>query len=493
MGPGVLFSFVVGYFVLLLVIAHFTSAKSDNDTFFIANKNSKWWLVAFGMIGTSISGVTFISVPGTVNQDLFSYFQFVLGNVVGYILIATILMPLYYRMNLISIYTYLERRLGHWSYQTGAFIFLVSRTIGSAFRLFLVAIVLQKFIFDAWNIPFWVTVAVSLLLIWTYTFRGGLKTIIWTDTIQTFFLLISVLLTIILIGKNLHLSLVGLFETVKNSAYSRIFWWDHFRQEKRQFFKEFLGGIAVAVAMTGLDQDLMQKNLSCKNIREAKKNMFSFTGVFILVNIFFLSVGALLYIFALRRHIPLPARSDYLFPFIAFHYLGGFAAIVFILGLTAATFATTDSALTALTTSFCLDFLHFGRRKDEVDAQKLVRTRYLVHLFFSLIFLLVVVGFRYLVSAAVVNAIFTVASFTYGPLLGLFIFGIGTNRQVRDSWVPWVCALSPALCFLLNKYSQLLFGGYVFGFELLIVNGFITFCGLWLISQKEHRKMKPAG
>lgn len=492
MAPGILFCFVIGYFILLLVIAWLTSRKStDNDTFFIANRNSKWYLVAFGMIGTSISGVTFISVPGTVNQDFFSYFQFVLGNAVGYVIIAMVLMPLYYRLRLTSIYTYLENRLGSWSYKTGAFFFLISRIIGSAFRLFLVAIVLQHFIFDDWHIPFWVTVAVSLLLIWTYTFRGGLKTIIWTDTVQTIFIVLSVILSIIFIGKAMHLSIGGLVDTVRNSHYSRIFIFDHFLSDRRFFLKHFLGGAAVAVAMTGLDQDLMQKNLSCRNLHEAKKNMFSFTVIFVIVNIFFLSVGALLYIFAQAEHIPLPGRSDFLYPDIAFNYLGPVAAIIFILGLTAATFATTDSALTALTTSFCVDFLNMDKRQASGDnAKHLIRIRKNVHIIFSFIFLLVVVAFKYLVSEAVVTAIFTVASYTYGPLLGMFMFGILIKRPVHDKWVPVVCLLSPFLCWLLASHSKLWLDGYVFGFELLLVNGIITFIGLLIISKKKNLQLE---
>jgi Na+/proline symporter len=488
MAPGILFCFVVGYFLLLLVIAYLTSRKSsDNDTFFIANRNSKWYLVAFGMIGTSISGVTFISVPGTVANDAFSYFQFVLGNAVGYLIIALVLMPLYYRMRLTSIYTYLEHRFGFWSYKTGAFFFLISRVIGSAFRLFLVAIVLQHFIFDTWGVPFWVTVAVSLLLIWTYTFRGGLKTIIITDTIQTLFLVASVLFSIYFIAKTMHLDLGGLFTTVKESAYSKMFFLDNFLGDKRHLFKYFLGGIGVSVAMTGLDQDLMQKNLSCRNLFEAQKNMFSFTGIFVLVNIFFLSVGALLYIYAQAEHIPLPTRSDYIFPEIAFNHLGAVAAIIFILGLTAATFATTDSALTALTTSFCVDFLGMDKKRAASGhSKKLERTRKQVHVVFSVIMLLVVIAFKYLVSEAVVKAIFTVASFTYGPLLGIFMFGIVCKRPVRDRWVPLVCLLSPFICWVLNAHSEAWFGGYVFGFELLIVNGLITFAGMTLISMPKR-------
>lgn len=495
MAPGILFCFIVGYFIMLLFIAYLTSRKSsDNDTFFIANRNSKWYLVAFGMIGTSISGVTFISVPGTVNNDAFSYFQFVLGNAVGYVIIAMVLMPLYYRLRLTSIYTYLEQRFGFWSYKTGAFFFLISRIVGSAFRLFLVAIVLQHFIFDTWGVPFWVTVAVSLLLIWTYTFRGGLKTIIITDTIQTLFLVASVILSIIFIGKAMHLDLAGLFETVKKSSYSKVFFWDNWLGDRRYFWKHFLGGIAVSVAMTGMDQDLMQKNLSCKNLYEAKKNMFSFTGIFVLVNIFFLSVGALLYIFAKAKNIPIPSRSDYLFPEIAFNHLGPVAAIIFVLGLTAATFATTDSALTALTTSFCVDFLGMDKKQTSGgNKKKLERTRKWVHVIFSIVFLLVVIGFKYLVSEAVVTAIFTVASYTYGPLLGLFMFGIISKRAVHDKWVPLVCVLSPLICWMLAAHSTTWLGGYVFGFEMLIVNGLITFIGMAMIMRKKGYEMELKG
>ncbi|MCL6524211.1 MAG: sodium:solute symporter [Thermoflavifilum sp.] len=486
LSPSALLLFIIAYFLLLLMISWLTAGKADNETFFIANRNSRWYLVAFGMIGTSISGVTFISVPGTVKQDAFSYFQFVLGNAVGYGVIALVLMPIYYRMRLTSIYTYLQHRFGFYSYQSGAFIFLVSRTIGSAFRLFLVAIVLQKYIFDYWHIPFWVTVAVSLLLIWTYTYKGGLKTIIWTDTIQTLFLVLAVVLTLIVVGHRMQLTVPGMIDAIVHSHYSQIFFWEHFASDKRHFVKYFLGGIAVSVAMTGLDQDLMQKNLSCRNLKDAQKNMFSFTAVFVLVNLFFLSLGALLYLYASANHVVLPQRADYLFPEIAFHYLGGFAAVVFILGLTAATFATTDSAMTALTTSFCVDFLRFTDQPEPYQKRKQIRVRQWVHFVFSVIFLLVVLFFKYAVNESVVKAVFTVAGYTYGPLLGLFFFGICTQREVCDKWVPWVCIASPLLCVLLDQYSVQWFDGYRFGFELLIVNGLFTFAGLWLISSPKQ-------
>lgn len=490
MSPIVLLSFILGYFVLLIAVAYFTSRKSsDNSTFFIANRNSKWYLVAFGMIGTALSGVTFISVPGAVGKSSFGYFQFVLGNAVGFVLIATVLLPLYYRMHLVSIYTYLEKRLGFWSYKSGAMIFLISRTIGSAFRLYLVAIVLQRFIFDAWNVPFWATIVICLLLIWLYTYRGGLKTIIITDTLQTVFLLSSVLLSIYFISKSLSLSLPETFEAVKNSSYSKIFFWEDFLGSKAHFIKQFFGGIFVTIAMTGLDQDLMQKNLSCRNIGEAQKNMLTFTGVFVVINLFFLSVGALLYMFAAKQNLDLSSfqTPDHLFPEIALNHLNLIPAVIFMLGLTAATFATTDSALTALTTSFCVDFLNFNKEENQ-NAPKLVRTRHAVHVAFSFLMLVVILIFKVINDDSVVNAIFKAAGYTYGPLLGLFTFGMITRRDVADKLVPFICLLSPALCFVLDSYSGK--WGYAIGFELIVFNGFLTFLMLLLTSKaslNEHK------
>ncbi|WP_069661165.1 sodium:solute symporter [Arcticibacter eurypsychrophilus] len=491
MSPIVLLSFLIGYFTLLIVVSYFTSrGSSDNSSFFIANRNSKWYFVAFGMIGTALSGVTFISVPGAVINSSFGYFQFVLGNAVGFVLIATVLLPLYYRINLVSIYTYLENRLGHWSYKTGAMIFLISRTIGSAFRLYLVAIVLQKFIFDAWNVPFWVTIAICLVLIWSYTFKGGLKTIIITDTLQTVFLLSSVVLSIYFISKSLDLNITQTFETVKNSSYSRIFFWEDFFGSKNHFIKQFLGGVFVTIAMTGLDQDLMQKNLSCKNIGEAQKNMLTFTAVFVVMNIFFLSVGALLYIYAEAKGINVSslATPDHLFPEIALNYLGTLPAIVFMLGLTAATFATTDSALTALTTSFCVDFLNFNKSADH-NNPRLIRTRHLVHVVFSVIMLVVILLFKIINDDSVVNSIFKAAGYTYGPLLGLFSFGMISKRDVKDKLVPFFCILSPIISYFIDKYSVAL-TGYSIGFELIVINGLITYLLLFL-SSRPHIPNQP--
>jgi len=501
MSPAILLSFLIGYFLLLIIIAFATSKKSsDNATFFIANRNSKWYLVAFGMIGTALSGVTFISVPGEVGApagNQFQYFQFILGNAVGFIIIATVLLPLYYRMNLTSIYGYIEQRLGYFSYKTAASIFLISRTIGSAFRLYLVVIVLQRFIFDSYGIPFWTTVLISLLLIWSYTFKGGLKTIIITDTLQTFFLVLSVFLTLYFICSNLGLDIPGAFETIKNSGYSKIFFFDDFLTNGFHFSKAFIGGVFVTIAMTGLDQDLMQKNLSMGTIGEAQKNMFTFTGIFVVLNIFFLSVGALLYIYASRNGIAIPLdhitgkpRTDFLFPEIALNYLSTIPAIIFMLGLTAATFATTDSALTALTTSFCVDFLNMHKNSGQ-DQGAAVKKRHTVHITFSILMFLVIVVFNSFNDESVVKGIFKVASYTYGPLLGLYSFGLFLrNRGLHDRLVPFVCILSPALCYFLNEHSATLLGGYTFSVELILVNGLITFAGLLLISKKTDQQTR---
>jgi len=491
MTPTILLSFLLGYFALLVGVAYYTSRNSsDNASFFIANRNSKWYLVAFGMIGTALSGVTFISVPGAVGKSEFGYFQFVLGNAFGFIIIATVLLPLYYRMNLISIYTYLEKRLGAYSYKTGAVIFLISRTIGSAFRLYLVAIVLQKFIFDAWNVPFWLTIVLCLVLIWLYTHKGGLKTIIITDTLQTVFLLLSVVLSIIFISKSLHLDVAGTFEAVKNSSYSKIFFWDNFMGTKTHFLKQFLGGVFVTIAMTGLDQDLMQKNLSMKTIGEAQKNMFTFTAVFVVMNIFFLSVGALLYIYAAQNGIDVTALKtpDHLYPEIALNHLNIIPGIIFMLGLTAATFATTDSALTALTTSFCVDFLHFDKKENQNDP-KLVNQRHMVHIGFSILMVAVIMVFKAINNDSVVNSIFTAAGYTYGPLVGLFSFGMLTKRAVSDKLVPYICIASPLICFFINMNSVAWFG-YAMSFELIILNGLITFILLWITGKTSVMQTK---
>ena len=499
MSPTLLLSFIIAYFLMLILVSYFTSRKSsDNATFFIANRSSKWYLVAFGMIGTALSGVTFISVPGEVGNmagNQFRYFQFVLGNAVGYFIVAGILLPLYYKMHLISIYEVIGRTLGKVSHKTAAAIFLLSRTIGSAFRLYLVAIVLQRFIFDDMGVPFWLTIVVCLLLIYSYTFKGGLKTIIITDTLQTTFLVSSVILSIYFIMNSLDMNISEAFTAIKESSYSKIFFLEDFTSNKFHFSKQFIGGIFVTIGMFGLDQDLMQKNLSCKNLRDAQKNMLSFTGIFVIVNLLFLSVGALLYIYAAKEGIAIPIdahtglpRSDYLFPEIALNYFKGVPAVVFMLGLTAATFATTDSGLTALTTSFCIDFLGFDKNKILTE-KEMVRQRTYVHVGFSLLMLLVVLLFNAVNNASVVSAIFKVASYTYGPLIGLFAFSLyAKKRDVWDIATPIICIVAPLLCFIVDKYSTVLLGGYVFAEELIIVNGLLTFIGLLIVSKARKKE-----
>jgi Na+/proline symporter len=497
MSPLGILTLITIYFGLLIFISRIVSNKSsDNDTFFKANKNSKWYLVAFGMIGTAISGITFISVPGEVgNPDLqFKYFQFVLGCAIGFIIVAKVLLPLYYRMNLTSIYGYIEQRLGVVSYKTAATIFLIGRTIGSAFRLYLVVFVLQKYVFDALGVPFAITVLISLALIFAYTYRGGLKTIIITDTLQTFFLISSVFLTIFFICRSMNFSVIEAFESVKNSNYSKVFFFEDYLKGT-YFWKQILGGIFVTIATVGLDQDLMQKNLSCKNIGEAQKNMFTFTGIFLLINIFFLSVGALLYIYADKNGISVPqvngvARTDLLFPEIAINHLSIIPTIVFLLGLTAATFATTDSALTALTTSFCVDFLGMDKTENQ-NKPNMVITRHFVHVGFSVLMFLVIIIFNAINDDSVVKMVFKIASYTYGPLLGLYAFGLFVkSKTVHDKLVPFICLISPAICFLITQNSELLLGNYVIDNELIIVNGLITFLGLLLISKPADKETR---
>ncbi len=489
MTPSAILILIFVYFGTLFLISHLVSKKNNsNDAFFKANKNSKWYLVAFGMIGTAISGITFISVPGEVgNPDLqFKYFQFVIGCAIGFIIVAKVLLPLYYRMNLTSIYSYIEQRLGVVSYKTAALIFLIGRTIGSAFRLYLVVFVLQKYVFDAFHVPFAVTVLTSLGFIFAYTYRGGLKTIIITDTLQTFFLITSVFLTLYFICDSLNLSIFEAFEQVKNSNYSKVFFFEDY-QKGTFFWKQILGGIFVTIATVGLDQDLMQKNLSCATIGEAQKNMFSFTAIFLVINIFFLSVGALLYMYADKNGISIPevagvARTDLLFPEIAIHHLSIVPSIVFLLGLTAATFATTDSALTALTTSFCVDFLGMDKQEQQKNAS--VSTRHWVHIAFSLLLFIVILVFNALNDDSVVKMVFKIASYTYGPLLGLFSFGLFMKtKTVKDQLVPIVCLISPLICFYISQNSKLFLGNYVIDNELIILNGLITFIGLLLISK----------
>lgn len=482
MSPQLVLSVIFGYFSVLIIISFLTSSKADSKTFFTANRQSPWYLVAFGMIGASLSGVTFISVPGWVGTTQFSYFQMVLGYLAGYAVIALILMPLYYRLNLVSIYQYLEQRFGFWSYKTGAFYFLLSRVIGASFRLFLVAGVLQLTLFDAWDISFEITVLITILLIWLYTFRGGINTIVWTDTLQTLFMLSAVAAVVVIISKEMNFSFGDMITAVNESNYSKTFFWDW--QLGSHFVKQFLSGAFIAIVMTGLDQDMMQKNLTCKNIGEAQKNVFWFSVILVIANLMFLFLGALLYIYANSNGIEIPAKTDDLFPMLATQHFNVAIGIIFLLGIIAAAYSSADSALTALTTSFCVDFLNFKDEfsKEVLDKQR--NTRLLVHLGFSLLLFIVIIIFKQLNNEAVISSVFKAAGYTYGPLLGIYAFGLFTKHKVIDALVPLICILSPIISYLLNIYSIELLNGYKFGFEILLVNGALTFLGMLLIKRK---------
>jgi Na+/proline symporter len=432
------------------------------------------------MIGASLSGVTFMSVPGWVKDTQFSYMIVVLGYLFGYFVIALVLLPLYYRLKLTSIYSYLDQRFGFWTYKTGAGFFIISRTLGASLRMFLVINVLQIFVFDAWNIPFWINVLVFIILIILYTLKGGIRTIIWTDTLQTTFMLLAVVLSVIYISKDLDISLVKLFSTVKASSVSKMIFtdWHH----ERFFVKQFFSGIFITIVMTGLDQEMMQKNLSCKNIKEAQKNMFTFSAILVFVNLLFLFLGALLLIFMQNKGLTV-ASSDEIFPTIALKYLGPMAGLVFLIGLISAAFPSADGALTSLTTCVSIDFLGLERRKGITEKAK-TRIRYIVHLSIAFIFFISILIFSALNDRAVIDKLFTIAGYTYGPLLGLYSFGLFTTRKVKDKATPFIAIFSPLTCFFLSKNSEILFNGYKFGFELLLLNGLITFIGLYIFSRR---------
>jgi len=479
MTPLLVFGVIAGYFTLLLIISYFTSQKSDNTTFFTANRSSPWFLVAFGMVGASLSGVTFISVPGEVGNSNWTYLQFVMGNMVGYAVIALVLIPLFYKLKLVSIYEYLQDRFGRNSYLSGASFFLISQTIGASFRLFLAAVVLQIAFFDAFGIPFYVTVLSTILLIWLYTFRGGIKTIVWTDTLQTTFLLAAVVISIIVIVNHMGLKTTEVFSLVSKSEMSQIFDWDW--RSDRNFFKTFLAGIFITIAMNGLDQNVMQKNLTCKNKGDAQKNIFWFSIVFFFSTMLFLALGVLLYKYGIDQQIVIPERSDDLFPFLALNYFGTFAGIVFLIGIIAAAFSSADSALTALTTSFCVDIINLPKKKK--SNQKKIRM--MVHIGFTLLMFLVIILFNEMNDSSVVSAVFKVAGFTYGPLLGLFVYGLISKRPVHDKWVPLVCVLAPIISIILNFNSESWFNGYQFGFEILLVNAALTCLGMRILYKSE--------
>ena len=477
MTPVMIISVLVGYFALLIFISKMTSDDDGNESFFVGKKQSPWYIVAFGMIGASLSGVTFISVPGWVATSQFSYFQMVLGYLVGYTVIATVLMPLYYKLNLTSIYSYLEGRFGFWSYKSGAFYFLLSRTIGASFRLFLVANVLQILVFDSWNIPFAATVALTIALIWVYTHKAGIKTIIWTDTLQTLFMIVAVVLCFYYVADAMNFSISTAIEQISLSEYSKTFFLED--ANSASFFpKKFLAGAFIAIVMTGLDQDMMQKNLSCPNIKDAQKNMFWFSIVLVFVNLLFLGLGALLYLFA--NQVGISATGDDLFATVAMHEsMPVVVGLFFLLGLIAAAYSSADSALTALTTSFCVDFLAIEKK----EASKQISIRKRSHILFSVILFLVILIFKLINDESVISAFFKVAGYTYGPLLGMYAFGLFTKWKIKDHLIIPVVLLAPILSYILQLNAPD-WWGFHFGFELLIVNGALCFLGMLLIRKR---------
>ncbi len=472
---------IIGYFLILILISFLTNKGGSNADFFKAGKQSPWYLVAFGMIGASLSGVTFISVPGWVEVSKFSYFQVVLGYIVGYAVIGTVLLPLYYRLNLTSIYTYLDSRFGKASYKTGASFFILSRVIGASFRLYLVAIVLQSLVFDDLNIPFWVTVTITIILIWLYTFKSGIKTIVWTDTFQTLFMLVAVGVAVYYVASDLGLAGTNLFTFVADSDMSQIFFFDDWRSGDH-FVKQFISGAFIAIVMTGLDQDMMQKNLTCRNLKDAQKNMFWFTIVLTIVNFVFLVLGLLLTVYAEQNGID--AHKDQLFPTLAGgNEFGIGVAILFILGLIAAAYSSADSALTALTTSFSIDIMEIEKKYDE---KKQVRLRKRIHILVSLLLIAVIIIFKYVIAnESVISKLFVFAGYTYGPLLGLYAYGLFTKWNVKDKLVPAVAIATPFLgygiSFLASEYLN-----FEFGFFILILNGTLTFLGLILIRSQKN-------
>ena len=502
MSPWLLFSFVVGYFILLLVVAYYTSRNSNNDSFFIGNKSSNWMLVAFGMIGTSLSGVTFVSVPGTVGGAGFAYFQVVIGYLIGYFLIAFILLPLYYRLNLTSIYNYLQHRFGMVSYKTGALFFIISRTLGATARLYLVINILQIFILDNLGMPFWLTTVIILLMIILYTFEGGVKTIVFTDTLQTSFMLLGLIVCTIFIMNNLGHSFSGTLHALGDLGMTKIFNTDI--NSSSHFLKHIMGGVFITVAMTGLDQEMMQKNISVKNLKDSQKNMVTFSIIMALVNFIFLFLGGLLYIFAAEKGINVP--PDDLFPTAALSYMPTAVSIIFIIGLISALFPSADGALTALTSSFCLDILGLKRKEDWSESKRR-KIRLTTHFTFAFIFFIIVLGFKLVDNKSIIDVILKVAGFTYGPLLGLFAFGILTRRVINDRLSLYVCLLAPLLILgvdMINNIewyqpqmnlngqwvehikslSRSVFGDFKIGYELLIYNGMLTYLGLLAISKK---------
>jgi Na+/proline symporter len=506
MSPTLLFTFVFGYFILLLGVAWYTSRNSNNETFFIGNRSSNWMLVAFGMIGTSLSGVTFVSVPGTVGTGSFGYFQVVIGYFIGYFVVAFVLLPMYYRMNLTSIYTYLLQRFGFISYKTGALFFIISRTLGATARLYLVINVLQVFILDGMGVPFWLTTFIILLMIILYTVKGGVKTIVFTDTLQTSFILLGLLVCVMYIMNQLNLTFTDTWTVLKSRNYNTLFNTDF--KSSGYFLKSIVGGAFITIAMTGLDQEMMQKNISVHNLKDSQKNMISLSILQGVVVFIFLVLGGLLYLFAMSKggsfeEVMVNGKvqmqflldnknivGDNIFPEIAFNYLPPIIGIIFIIGLISALFPSADGALTALTSSFCIDIIGL-KRNEEWDEKKKKNIRMIVHLALALVFFLCVIIFKWIDNKSIIDIILKLAGYTYGPLLGLFAFGILTHRKLAENWaIPLICLIAPAICYYVSDHATAWFNGFQIGIELLILNGLLTFLGLCIVSKPSEVPFK---
>ncbi|SMO49424.1 sodium:solute symporter [Solitalea koreensis] len=481
MSASLLFTFVALYFLILLIVAYFTSRNAGNNTFFIGNKNSNWMLVAFGMIGTSLSGVTFVSVPGSVGGDAFAYFQITIGYFIGYLAIAFVLLPLYYRLNLTSIYNYLNTRLGFHSYKTGASFFILSRTLGATARLYLVVKILQDAILSQFNIPFGVTTLIILLMILLYTYEGGVKTIVWTDTLQTTCMLAGLVICVVYILQQMNLTLATGLDAMNSAGYSKIFFTD--ANDKLFFVKQILAGAFITITMTGMDQEMMQKNISVKTLKDAQKNVVVLSFIMLFVILLFLFLGGLLHLYA--REIGINDTGDKLFPAVALNHMPPMVSIIFIIALISALFPSADGAITALTSSFCIDILGMQRNEEWTDEKK-KKIRQRVHLSFAVLFLALVMIFKWVNNPSMIGLILTIASYTYGPLLGLFSFGILTKRTLNEKMVPYICLGAPIICFALDKYQNVFFGEFHIGLELLIINGLLTFLGLLAISKKKQ-------
>lgn len=484
MGVSIIITTIVAYIALLFTVAYISGRRADNEGFFVGNRSSNWWMVMFAMVGAAMSGVTFVSVPGMVATSGFSYFQMALGFMAGYFVIAFVLIPLFYRMKLVSIYGYLEDRFGGGAYKTGAWFFFISKLLGASVRLFLICVVLQLLLFEPYGIPFWINAAVTVVLVLLYTFQGGVKSLIWTDSLKTACLVLSIALSIYFVVDRLDMSFSDLVATVRENSNSRIFYFDDIN-DRRYFFKQFFAGLFAVIAMTGLDQDMMQRSLSCKNYRDSQKNMVVSTFLQTLMIFVLLVLGVILYTFAEQMGIALPAGTDNMFPTVATSpQMPIIVGVLFILGLVSSTYSSAGSALTALTTSFTIDVLGGAKRFDD---ERLTQVRKRVHIAMAVAMFVVICTLHHLGSSNVIDAVYTLASYTYGPILGLFAFGIFTKWNVRGKYVGIVAVIAPAICYILQHNSERWFGGYKFSYELLLVNALITFIGLVLLIKRDTK------